>query len=1021
MKRIPIHPWLIVTCAIALQSCAVAAEPAQRFLDELRNRGYYDMAVEYLQRLPESRNLPADFRATIDYEVGVTLIEKTTNQPQDAKEQEESLLLARTKLEAFLAANSTHSLANVARTKLGRVQANRAANRKREADSPRTSEAEKQTLRQEAIELYDDARRIYEEGRAAIGQQLQGMQSQYDSEAEPEKAKQLTILRNEYVDTRFLAAVAQFEKAMVFPGESEARTATLTDAATRFDSIIKDYRTRAQAVMQTLQSFLYLGRCHQEIGKLKEAVTFYLEITKQRKEILDHPAVRTIAAECIMRAIDCWNSDQQKLYEAAIQQGEQWLKTERPDERRNVRFLGLKSSLAQSYLEKSKTVGSSDRDKAVNNARRLLNEVSKAPSPYQREAQELFVSITKSTQTADGRKPPDDFADAFEQASEVRDEHQVAMATVKLLTKRLDDVANEATRTAIQTEIDAATTKLEELRRTEIRLLQQAIRLAGDDATDNQLHSLRYYLAIYYYLSEDDYRASVLGEFIARRYSDTRFGQHAARVALTSLKRIRSNDADFAGDASTRLTNIAGFLLQRWPDSDGAKDAIEIIIGDAIEAKDYDRAEEYLGKLDEKSDRRAKLELYIGQTIWADYLKQRKMLGSGQTSDSLTATKDRALKLLNAGIESKRAEGVSSALVQAQLSLASSYVDGGDFAKALELLEDPASGPLTLVAQNSILTEGMERRTYLLSIQALIGSLPTSPNTQAVLDKAMQSMDALKDKLSGVPNGQQALTAEYIKLAQALQSQIQEAQPGSRDALAAGYERVLDRIANASDNATTLAWTAESFEKLASLLTGPGGATTAKGRALARRSMELYQQVLARSDVDDQLRNILRLRVAIAMRESGSFEAAVAEFVKLLDGNEMQVHVQIEAAKTFQAWGNEDKNAYKKAIVGAEFVATRRQNLIWGWGRLSTVLARDAKFRELFHECRYNLELCRYHLAMKSGKTDKEKHLHAARNEIVMTSRMYPELGGSERKQEYDALLKKVQVALGDKPTGIAQ
>ena len=69
----------------------------------------------------------------------------------------------------------------------------------------------------------------------------------------------------------------------------------------------------------------------------------------------------------------------------------------------------------------------------------------------------------------------------------------------------------------------------------------------------------------------------------------------------------------------------------------------------------------------------------------------------------------------------------------------------------------------------------MERRTYLLAIQAYIGALPESDDPAATLDKAMSSMDALKKLLDAISNGEQALTGEYIKLAQALQTQIADA------------------------------------------------------------------------------------------------------------------------------------------------------------------------------------------------------------------------------------------------------
>ena len=1015
MKRLSIRQWLVVACALCFQANVVAGEPARRFLDELRNRQYFDMAVAYLDQLAGASKLPADLRDTIDYEIGITLIQQSVERPQESKAQERVLLAAQEKLNAFLSKHPQHAMANIARARLGHVQASRAVSRKLQSLQPRVSAEESASLRMEAIELYDEARQIYEDGRAAIRRQLESMPKQYDAEVEPDKAKHLARLRSEYIAVRFKAAVVQFEKAMIAPSDSTLRKQTLSDAEQRFESLLADYSNRSNAVL-LMQAQLFLGRCNQEAGKLKEAIGFFTDILDKKEETLSDPMVRKVASESLMRAIDSWNTEKLKLYDAAIEKGEWWEERQRPDERKSPEWLGFKLSLANAYLGKSKAVTGSRKQKALGNARRLLNEVSKVTSPYQKTAQEQFVSLTKGKRDDNSdREPPKNFADAVQQAKDVRDEHQVATATVKLLGKRIANVSDEATRAEMQQKIDAAQAQLSELRSTEVELLTTAIRMADDDATPEQILDLQYRLALYYHLQDDQFRASVLSEFIARRYSDSMYGKSSARVALISLDRIRQSDPEFAAEASARLASVANFLLQRWPNTEASSAAIEFIIRDSVQLRDFSKAEEFLAKLGTDSKRRGKMELLVGQSLWAEFVRQRKLLPADELPAELLATKAKALDILNAGIEHRRADGVSSALLQAELSLASSYIDAGEFAQAIAILDNPKSGPQTLANEGSILVEGMERRTYLLAIQAYIGALPESDDPAATLDKAMSSMDALKKLLDAIPNGEQALIGEYIKLAQALQTQIADAPTESRNAIASGYEQVLERVAASSDSPTTLAWVGESMAKLGALLAQPSGTTSTRGHALAQRAMELYVQVLKSESLSSQLRSVLQLRVAIAKRELGDYNGAIEEFVKLLNENEKQLHVQIEAAKTYQQWGKRsDKNAYKKAIRGSHAIAVKGgKNLIWGWGRLTQILAGNAKYRELFHESRYNLALCRYEFAMKSGKTDKQKSLQSARNELILTTRMYPDLGGPDRKKQYEALLKKVQLALG--------
>lgn len=1008
---------MVAAVAFCLLDASVAEEPARKFLEELRNRQYFDMAVEYLDRLEDSPLLPSEMRGLVGYETAVTLIQSVL-QTRDLDAREEQLLTAQRKLDEFINQHSDHELVNLARTKLGQVQVERAVIRRSRAAAADLSDDQNANLIAEAIALYDDARKIYEDGQSALRKQLESLPRRVDPAVDPEQAKLVHTLRDEYVRARFYAALVQFEKAIVAKPESQLGQSTLADAESRFASIAEDYRNRFEGI----QAVYYRGRCNQALGNLKEAIGFYTEILDQQEEVLQHPGVRKLASQSLMYAIDCWTHDEQKKYDAAIEQGEQWLDGQRPDEQTDSDWIGFKLSLARAYLAKSETESGPARLKSISNARRLLNEIVKVRSSYQNAAQELFVSITKSRNNSDSeskRPQPKTYTEAVDAAREVRSEHQVAMATVKLLSSRLPSTDDENTRNEMQKRIDEANSQLESLRASEIELLSSALAMADEDVPAEQLHELRFFLCMYYYLQDDNYRASVLGEFLGRRYPDANFSRQATRIALVALVRLKDSDPEYDGQISERLRSVAQLLLERWPNTEAANSALDIMIQLAVRTKQFDEAESYLAQLPDDAAKRGDSELLIGQSIWSEYSRQKKQSAAATPSEELLAMKTRALELLTKGIERKRADGVSSALLQAELSLVSNYIEDQEYQRALELLNDK-SGPQTLAKEGSILMEGLERRTFLLAIQAYIGALSESKNPELTLQGALESMEALREQLDGIPNGEQALIAEYVKLAQSLQQQIDDAPPASRNALAQGYEQLLSRVAEATNSPNTLAWTAESLAKLGKTLTEPNGKISTRGQSLFRRAIEIYKSVLTMDGVSAELQNMLRLRVAIGLRELGEFQSSIDEFVKLLSENESQVNVQIEAARTYQQWGDQgEKSAYKKAIMGDQLIPLKRRNLVWGWGKLSQALGRSASHRELFHECRYNLVLTRYKYAMKSGKTEKTKSLNYASNEIILTSRLYPEMGGAERKRQYNTLLKDIQRALGEDPKGL--
>ena len=87
---------------------------------------------------------------------------------------------------------------------------------------------------------------------------------------------------------------------------------------------------------------------------------------------------------------------------------------------------------------------------------------------------------------------------------------------------------------------------------------------------------------------------------------------------------------------------------------------------------------------------------------------------------------------------------------------------------------------------------------------------------------------------------------------------------------------------------------------------------------------------------------------------------------------------------------------------------------------ISVVLVEDdPKFRDAFHEARYNLALCRLSWAETKSGAERTQLLEKAAQDIALTSRLYG-LGEEKTSRQYDALLKRIQKAQGKQPVGIA-
>jgi len=126
MSRSKCFRWLLAGCitagslAVAVQS-APAVERVRDFLEGLRERGYYDAALDYLEQMRTSPLAGKEFKELIDYEAGATLIASSRAQ-RSMSVREKQLAEARERFTRFAAEHPQHSLAAGAKTQLANLR-----------------------------------------------------------------------------------------------------------------------------------------------------------------------------------------------------------------------------------------------------------------------------------------------------------------------------------------------------------------------------------------------------------------------------------------------------------------------------------------------------------------------------------------------------------------------------------------------------------------------------------------------------------------------------------------------------------------------------------------------------------------------------------------------------------------------------------------------------------------------------------------------------------------------------------
>jgi hypothetical protein len=1021
--------WLGALAFVLLgTACASvgAAEPARAFLEGLRERGYYDMAIEYLEQMKTSPLAPVDFKETLLYELGTTLIQSSRDQ-RDIQARQAQLEEAARALQQFVGMMPDHPLVTSANSQLGNLKVERARIKVEQSKLPN---AKREQLLSEAAEIYVDAYGVFEQAQVELRERLTRLTNIPPNDTKTSELRD--ILRTDYLQAQLLAAAVKEEMADTKkPGSAEYQ-ALVTEAAEQYGQVYEKYRTR----LAGLYARMYQGRCSQKLGKHKDALSYFGELLEQP----DNPEeFRTLKTKTLLLAKDSWRAD--KLNAEAVKRLGAWLDGARPNETREPDWLELRLGLARAQwalAQDLRTANPKDPQirRSESEARKNAQFVSRTTGDLQQEARQFLAQI--GVETADAAKDdPKTFDEARQLGRDALDSMQTAALLVNNLPGRIANEQDSAIKTDLQNQLDQARETIETAPEEAKRFFRLALALADAQTDIRDLNIVRYFLCYLYYSSGDYLDAALIGEFLARRFPDSSGARQSAKIAMAAYLKLYAESGEEDRQFETdRVIGIASYVAQKWPDQEEAVEALNTLIPFMIQAGNLDAAERYLTEIPADSPKRGDAEIKTGQAMWSAYLRgmarQRKIASGDEEpppqfdpqadQQQLEELKDRAQRILVDGIARMQQGGaVTEVSLAAALSLAQLYVDTDQAAKAIELLENPTVGPLALVraGHKAAAREGFVPEVYKTSLRAYISSLPSAASSDAVIQKATEIMDAMKQTIAA-----DQLIAIYYSLARDLETQMSLATDQAKQALSKGFETFLLRLRATTAEFSVLNWVAETFAGMAASF-DTQNQLTAEAVKYYQLATETYESILENATIDEERQRIqVRLRLANAKRRLNRFTDARDIYTAILKDNPVMVNVQTEAAKMYQDWAAipPDREAlYLRAIQGAEVDSATQKPVIWGWQGIATRTANLPQFRNVFHEARYNLALCMYGYAMAKSGSEREKFLEMANRSIRQTQQLFGT--GSEWdtwKPEYDQLMRNIQRAQNQKPVGLA-
>ena len=140
--------------------------PELKFLRGLRERGYHDLANEYIDLLRKAPDTPAELKLTLDYQEGRGLLDEASHLT-DLERRRELLDQARVKLDAFAKAHPAHPLAPEALVQMARLLLERGQTAALQATEEPTDDKKRARLA-EARASFTEARQSYDSAIAPL-------------------------------------------------------------------------------------------------------------------------------------------------------------------------------------------------------------------------------------------------------------------------------------------------------------------------------------------------------------------------------------------------------------------------------------------------------------------------------------------------------------------------------------------------------------------------------------------------------------------------------------------------------------------------------------------------------------------------------------------------------------------------------------------------------------------------------------------------------------------------------------
>ncbi len=721
LRRFPIFRFFLAGVLLSAAAAFVsAAEDWEAFYDALMNRGYYDVAVTYLESFRDNPSIPDDLAPELDNYLGETALELMRASATKAERQLYGEQ-AKEYLDRYLSRNAGGEHAYKANSALADLYTEE-GNDEQARLQKGLSETERKKIEQT---VQDDYAKALDYARTAVAQAKEVAQRMKSSDA-TSRSPEAQIVYADYLGLRIKENDLLMKLAETYPEGSAERKDGLEAARAAFDALYEKYskypggfkarllETKAAlalgdqtAAAEYLDELLSLPMNKSLYAIKTETILLYGRMVVEKgdpadlfrlmiafydwKYANDLPPVFYITAEGL---------------QIHLLAGQAVLKLDK-----------AKTSDPKKYAEAAKTVFNDQKPAVLKAVTKLISKpdkqayewfdfVYRQKSPFSAEAEKLLADpIFAGRGNPLSEEEPATFEEAVERLNRAWTNFTQASA----------DAGN-----ALTAEASAKTAaRKNETARAVDRAMRAAFRTAGRySAEPGQLDKLRLQWATLFFMTGRWTDAEVLGDFLLYRRGGSAIAPKAAEISLLAAKSAfrEGKKEGFEDDALDELSrdvqSRAEYIVQKWGgDLTGdnllpvVREALIVRMDTAVTAGDIEKAKELLGAIPPSSAAYADAAIQFGQSLWSAYielLNQKNEEPDSVDDAALQEVLESSRRSLEAGLEKKLeltsgGRGDDLPTVNAALSLAQIDLLSGRAEEAREWLLHPNVGPLTLV------------------------------------------------------------------------------------------------------------------------------------------------------------------------------------------------------------------------------------------------------------------------------------------------------------------------------------